>query len=197
MKLLSKEKLSLIFQLQLHQVYQLFHLDGGRFRFDELGELQDRILTIPWLEMTGHRIKTTEASMYALRLIENWDIFAEQLPEANLALKRSVEQPHLKLTSTERKVWELADGTTSLITMCQVAKQPLKSLQITAFRLIAVGLIEEIFISSYNWEKLEHEVVQRDSSVQLNYQKTNKLDSAQTSFLPTLIDFLKRVVLSL
>jgi hypothetical protein len=192
MKLLNKEKLSLIFQLQLHQVYQLFHLDGGRFRFDELVELQDRILTIPWLEMTGHRIKTTEASMYALRLIENWDIFAEQLPEANLALKRSVEQAHLRLTSTERQVWELADGTTSLITMSKTTQQPLKSIQITAFRLIAVGLVDEIFISSYNWEKLDHGVVQDNSLMQLNYQKTNKLDSVETSFLQTLVGFFKR-----
>lgn len=34
-KLLSREQLSLVFQLQLHQVYQLFNLSHGKFRFTE------------------------------------------------------------------------------------------------------------------------------------------------------------------
>lgn len=155
MKLLSKEKLSLIFQLQLHQVYQLFYLNGGRFRFDELSELQDRILTIPWLEMTGQKINPTEVSMYALRLLENWKLYEKQLPEPTLALKCSLEKPHLKLTAMERQIWELADGATSLFTMAQKIKKPLKSVQITAFRLMAVGLVEEIFIPNYGWQKFD------------------------------------------
>ena len=151
MKLLSKEKLSLIFQLQLHQVYQLFHLADGQFRFDELSELQDRILTIPWLEMTGQKIKSTEVSMYALRLVDKWDIFDEQLPEPTWALKRSVEQSHLRLTALERQIWELADGNTSLAQISKAIVQPLKDIQITAFRMAAVGLVDEILVSSQNW----------------------------------------------
>lgn len=160
MKLLNKEKLSLIFQLQLHQVYQLFNLDGGQFRFDELSELQDRILTIPWLEMTGQKIKTTEVSMYALRLVEKWDIFHEQLPEPNWALKRLVKKSHLRLTALERQIWELADGNTSLSQISEAIGQSLKDIQITTFRMAAVGLVEELFVSSQNWQQLEQLVEQ-------------------------------------
>ena len=197
MKLLSKEKLSLVFQLQLHQVYQLFYLNGGKFRFDELAELHDRILTIPWLEMTGHKIKTTEVSMYALRLIDNWDIFNEQLPGPNLALRRLVTQPHLKLTALEREIWELADGVTSLMNIAKLTKQPLKNVQITAFRIIAVGLVDEIFISSYNWENSmnfiepHHSLETREITSNLD-RSNEKMKLMERSFFGTVRQFLKR-----
>jgi hypothetical protein len=160
MKILSQEQLNLIFQLQLHQVYQLFDLGSGRFRFDELSELQDRLLTIPWLERTGHKIRTTEVTMYALRLIENWNIFSDQLPEPDLALKRLVNEPHLKLLTLERQMWDLADGSTSLMNMARVTLEPLKNIQITAFRMIVVGLVEEIFLSNYSQERLSLSTLQ-------------------------------------
>lgn len=156
MKLLNQEKLNLIFQLQLHQVYRLFQLTAGRFRFDDFSELKDRIITIPWLEMTGHRIKTTEVSMYALRLIENWENLNDRLPSTTLALRRIIAQPHLKLTKIERQLWNLADSKTSLNTIAQVTKQQISTIQTTAFRLMAVGLIDVVFQSSYNWNKLNY-----------------------------------------
>lgn len=153
-KLLNREQLSLMFQLQLHHVYQLFNLEGCQFKFEELAELQDRILTIPWLEMTGQKIKTTEVCMYALRLVEKWEIFNEQLPEPNWAVKPLVNQPLLKLTALERQVWELADGETSLNNIAKVISQPLKDIQIIVFRLMAVGLVEVVFINNQNWPEL-------------------------------------------
>ncbi len=196
MKLVSREKLSLIFQLQLHQVYRLFHSQGGWFRFDELQELQDRIFTIPWLEMTGQKIKATEVSMYALRLIDNWAPVREHLPEPNLALKKLVEQPHLKLTAMERQVWELADGFTSLAHISQLTKRSLKSIQITAFRIIAVGLVEETVNSSYSWEKLNSALVRHHSaeSEEINLQhqpQVKMIELAEKSSLENLLQFFK------
>ncbi len=196
MKLLNPEKLSLIFQLQLHQVYRLFQLTSGRFRFDEFSELQDRILTIPWLEMTGHRIKTTEVSMYALRLMENWENFKDHLPEPNLALRRTVKQPHLKLTAIERQVWNFADSQTSLNTIAQATRKPISTIQTTAFRLITVGLIDEIFQSSYDWKKLNDGEEQQNFSAsgnleQLHLEQLQKLPPGDTSLLNTLGDFFK------
>jgi hypothetical protein len=150
-KLVGREKLSLIFQLQLHQVYRLFHLQTGWFRFDELQELQDRIFTIPWLEMTGQKIRATEVSMYALRLIENWSQVGEHLPESSLAVKKLLETPHLKLTALERRVWESADGRTSLAEIARLTQQTVESIQVTAFRIIAVGLVEEIVNTSIGY----------------------------------------------
>lgn len=199
MKLVSKEKLSLIFQLQLHQVYRLFHLEQGWFRFDELQELQDRIFTIPWLEMTGQKIKATEVSMYALRLLENWEIFREYLPEPNLALKKLVAKPHLKLTAIEREVWEMADGSTSLAKMSKLAIKPLFELQITAFRIIAVGLVEEIVLPRQSWGGLNSALASSKAIAVVKAQERQRLRSLkqnglneETSSLEHIIKFLKR-----
>ncbi len=147
-QLLAKEQLNLIFQIKLHQVYELFQLNGGSFRFDESSELRDRVLTIPWLEMTGHRMKPTQVSIYALRLIKNQDIFTEQLPEASFSLKQLVAEPHVKLMSLEEQLWELSDGQTSLKQMAAITGQPLETIQFTAFCLIAIGLVDESFLPS-------------------------------------------------
>lgn len=146
MKLLNREQLSLVFQLQLHQVYRLFQLTRGRFRFDDFSELQDRILIIPSLEMTGHQIRATEVTLYALRLIENWNQFSNQLPKSNLALKKVVKAPHLKLTGLEWQLWELADGKSSLTEISRLMTQSLQKIQVTAFRLRAVGLVDHVFL---------------------------------------------------
>ncbi|MGK7893736.1 MAG: DUF4388 domain-containing protein [Xenococcus sp. (in: cyanobacteria)] len=147
-KLLSKKQLNLIFQIKLHQVYELFQLNGGSFRFDESAELSDRVLKFPWLEMTGHRMKPTQVSIYALRLIKNQDIFTEQLPEASFGLKQLVVEPHVKLMPLEQQLWELSDGRTSLYQMATLTEQPLKTIQFTAFCLIEIGLVDEIFLPS-------------------------------------------------
>ena len=154
MKLLSKEKLTFIFQLQLHQVYRLFQLTKGRFRFDDFSELEDRILTVPWLEMTGQQIKTTEVIMYALRLVDNWELFDRQLPEPDTVLRRSLDRPHLKLAAIERQIWKFADGKTSLMMISRLISQPLSKTQMIAFRLIAVGLLDNIYQYNYDWNQL-------------------------------------------
>ena len=140
-KLLDKPKLSLVFQLQLHQIYRLFQFTSGRFRFDNFAELQDRILTIPWLEMTGHQIKATEVTMYALRLIENWKNFNYLLPDSDLTLRRTALEPHLKLAAIERQIWNLADARTSVAKIAEATGESVLTVKITAFRLMAVGLI--------------------------------------------------------
>lgn len=147
MKLLTKDKLRLIFQLQLHQVYQLFELTSGWFRFDELSELKDRLMTLPWLEMTGHRMKATEVAMYGLRLVKDWQVFTEQLPKPSFGLRRIVDKPFLKLISLERKIWEQAHPSISLETLAFELLQPIKNIQIATFRLIVVGLLEEVIVN--------------------------------------------------
>ncbi len=151
MKLLDSEKISLIFQLQLHQVYRLFQLNEGRFRFDDFAKLQGRILTIPWLEMTGHRIKTSEVSMYALRLMESSEKFIDQLPSLSQALRKTATQSHLKLNTIERQLWDLADGKTSLLTIAKITQHSARKIKTTAFRLIAVGLLDPVFVPSQDW----------------------------------------------
>ena len=147
-QLLSREQLNLIFQIKLHQLYELFQLNAGSFRFDEISELRDRLLKIPWLEMTGHRMKPTQVSIYALRLIKNRDIFTEYLPEASFGLKRLVAEPHVKLMPLEQQIWKFSDGQTPLHKMATITEEPLSTIQFTAFCLIVLGLVDEIFLAS-------------------------------------------------
>lgn len=190
MKLLSSAKLSLIFQLQLHQVYQLFQLTGGRFRFDDFSELPDRILTIPWLEMTGHRIKTSEVCMYALRLMENSENFIGQLPAPSQLLRRTVTRSHLKLTATERQLWNLADGQTPLMTIARIIQRPISIIQITAFRLITLEVVEAIFQPNYNRETDGD----RDREDLKHHRSSKSLAEDETSLLRNLTGLFKRKV---
>lgn len=158
-KLLTSEQINLIFQIQLHQVYQLFELTSGFLRFDEMSELKDRIMTIPWLEMTGNQIRATKVSLHALRLIKDWDVFANQLPTSNLIFKRLSPQSQFRLMSLEWQVWQQIDSLSSLNTIAKRLHKPIQSVQIAAFRLLAVGLVEEIILPS-----LPLEIIQPNSS---------------------------------
>ena len=154
-QLLTIEQINLIFQIQLHQVYQLFELTSGSFRFDEMSELKDRIMTIPWLEMTGNRLQATEVSMYGLRLIKKWDVFADKLPAPYLIFKRALPQCQFKLMPLERQLWEHIDSLNSLSTIAKQINKPINAIQIAAFRLLAVGLIEEIILPSLTLETIQ------------------------------------------
>ena len=154
-KLLTPEQINLIFQMQLHQVYHLFELASGSFRFDEMSELKDRIMTIPWLEMTGNRLRATKVSMYALRLIKQWDVFADKLPAPYLIFKRIIPQYQIKLMPLERQLWQHIDSLNSLNTIAKQVHKPIQSIQIAAFRLLAVGLIEEIILPSLTLEAIQ------------------------------------------
>ncbi len=117
-----------------------------------MSELKDRIMTIPWLEMTGNRLKATEVSMYALRLIKKWDVFADKLPAPDLIFKRITPQCRFKLMPLERQLWQHIDSLNSLNTIAKQINKPIQSIQVAAFRLVAVGLIEEIILPSLTLE---------------------------------------------
>lgn len=194
MKLLAKEQLSFIFQLQLHQVYQLFQLTSGRFRFDDFSEMPDRILTVPWLEMTGHQIKATEVVMHALRLMDHGHKLNEHLPESNWALQRRTEKSHLRLTTLERKLWKFADGQTSLKSIAQLINQPLQLVQITAFRLLAVGLVDNVFQTHHDWKhsNQNHQDQNTESIASYNYSPNKASYTTQVSLLQSLGTMFKR-----
>lgn len=149
-KLLSQENLNFAFQMQLHQLYNLFELESGHFQFDESFELQDKLFTIPWLEMTGYRIRALQAAIYALRMTKNWQKFQDYLPAPISGLRSLVKQPGVKLLSLERQIWNLADGNISLNEIAIKNAQSLLTIQVTAMRLILLGLLEETFIRDKN-----------------------------------------------
>ena len=142
--LLSKEQLSLVFQTQLHQVYELFAVQAGSLCFDDLSELKTRLVSNPWLEMTGHRMSASRVSLYALRLIKDWTQFQEQLPESNFALQRLKTETDLKLIPLESEVWQLATGDQTLSKIAERLETSIDEIKIVAFRLILLGLVDEI-----------------------------------------------------
>jgi hypothetical protein len=143
---LKAEQLQLLFQLHLHQVYQLFEISSGWFVFEapSTQKPQASKLTIPWLEMTGIKMRAMEATLLVLRLIKNWDGFADKLPESSSALLPLVRQPSFHLIAPERKIWESANGLTSLEVIASQTNQSSVNVKRAAFRLMMAGLVEEI-----------------------------------------------------
>jgi hypothetical protein len=197
MKLLTLEQSNLIFQIQLHKVYQLFELSSGKFRFEELSELQDRLMRIPWLEMTGNSIRATEVTMHALRLSKNWQLFAPDFPPPNYGLMRLVSRPHLRLLFVEWQVWKKADSLTSLKTMAAQLNQPIQEIQMVAFRLMMVGLVDDIAVLKLNPAPVEDFSASALSRLKLlppsnNFPQTKKPDSRlNKSLLDSVLQFFR------
>lgn len=146
MGVLKAEQLQLLFQMNLHQVYKLFEVTSGWFIFEVLSSRPTiNNLLLPWLEMTGNSMRAREVVLFALRLVRNWHIFFDKLPELNSALRPMVRQISFRLDTQELEIWQLADEITSLDEIAFKLKRPLDSIQKAAFRLIATGLVEEVF----------------------------------------------------
>lgn len=202
-QLLIQQQLNELFQDRLALLYQLFEVPVGCFLFHEICPKSDKLRKIPWLEMTGNRIRATEVSLNALRLQQNWDIFAEQLPESHYALTQLVQQPEFKLIPIEWQVWEFANGKNSLKAIAGKINQPLLKVQKTALSLMMVGLVDEMPIvytpnnltpskSDRLGSSLVH-VSSESSSLQTISQNRlqNLNNKLKTSFLRTVVDFLR------
>lgn len=145
MKVFPREKLKSLFQVQLHQIHQLFNLSSGKFQLKVITEQHLQPSSImPWLEMTGLSISAVKVNILALRVLKNWDIFAEKLPESSSALQQLVYQPTLRLNYIEQQLWEMAFGTMSLGELTQIHNLSLLEVQKAAFRLMMGRLVEEI-----------------------------------------------------
>ena len=136
---LQAKQLKLVFAHQvIQQICDLFQLSDGRFRFDSKAPL-------PRVEMTGLSIPATEVTLPGLRALKDWDALAAKLPDPASGLKSLVGgQPHLRINQVEWQIWSLADGSTSLTQMANQLNQPVETIRRIAFRLMFVGLAEEV-----------------------------------------------------
>ena len=202
-KLLTEQQLNSLFQTQIARVYQLFEVPVGCFLFHEISfnENSDKKKRIPWLEMTGKSIRAIEISLNALRLQQNWDIFAEQLPESRYALTRLVEQPYFKLIPLEWQLWELANGKISLKAIAGKINQPLLNVQKAALSLIMAGLVDEMPIiyspssTKYTSDRQSSSLIQVPSNntalATTKKRQRNYADRLNISFLKTVVNFLR------
>jgi hypothetical protein len=136
---LQAEQLKRLFQVQvLKQVCALFQLKDAQFVFEPNAQ-------IPTREMTGLSVPATEAVLVGLRVLRNWDALTDKLPDPNGGIVSIIAgQPHYRLDAQEWQVWEYTKGTVSLGAIARQLRLPVEKVQQIAFRLIIIGLAEEV-----------------------------------------------------
>ncbi|MEL6166548.1 MAG: DUF4388 domain-containing protein, partial [Cyanobacteria bacterium J06628_3] len=139
--LVTAEQLTLLFRAQIMgQVSPLFELENGKFDFDFQA-------SIPAAEMTGLSMLTTEATIKGLRSLRNWSVLKAKLPDPSSAIsKKTLIVSQLQLDSQESRVWDYANGKTSLKEIATRLLISIEKVQQIAFRLIVSNLAEEAFI---------------------------------------------------
>jgi hypothetical protein len=137
--MLDSHQLKLLFITQvMQQVCNLFKLDKGYFQFE-------RNSKPPKAEMTGLSKPATELTLTGLRMLKNWTPLAEKLPQPTSGLISLIDnQPSHSLNHQEWQVWEYTKGTTALKNIAKELQLPIEKVQQIAFRLIVIGLAEEL-----------------------------------------------------
>lgn len=137
--LLDHNQLKLLFVTQvMQQVCSLFKLDRGFFLFENG-------VSPSFAEMTGLSKPATELTLMGLRMLKNWTPLADKLPEANSGLISLINtEPSYTLSAEEWEVWKYTNGKTALSTMANKLQIPLEKVQQIAFRLIVIGIVEEL-----------------------------------------------------
>ena len=137
--LLNAEQLKQLFYIQvMKQVCQLFTLKEAKFYFDANATLANG-------EMTGLNAPAMEVTLAGLRALKDWSALEDKLPAPDSAIISVARgKPTLRLKQVEWQVWEYTDGTVPLTTIAEQLQLPLHKVQTIVFRLIMVGLVEEL-----------------------------------------------------
>src|SRR5919199_4675738 len=183
---LQPEQLRLLFHAQvLQQVCALFRLKDARFKFDSKA-------TLPTTEMTGLSLSATEATLMGLRVLRDWRALADKLPEPTSALSKVVlGKRHLRLDSLEGRVWQSANGSVPLNVMATQFKQPVETMQQTAFRLISVGLVAEVPMLAPSRSRVVGEGILESVAISTNQNKESTVPVPSNSFMQNLLGFLR------
>lgn len=137
--ILTAKQLKLLFHHQVLQpIYTLFQVQVGNFKFQHN-------VPIPTREMTGLSLNMGTATLIGLRKLQNWTALANKLPDSSAGLVSIIEgQPQYHLEPLEWQIWEYTKGTVSLLGIARQLRIPVQKVRQIAFRLISVGLAEEI-----------------------------------------------------
>ena len=137
--LLDAEQIKLLFYIQvMRQVCALFKLNDGKFLFNHK-------VARPVPEMTGLSMPATEVTLAGLRALRDWQALQDKLPEPTSSLISLIRgKPHLHINQMEWRIWEFTNGTISLNDIAAQLQLPLEKVQQIAFRLMVVGLAEEM-----------------------------------------------------
>lgn len=143
--LLDAEQLRLLFYTQvMRQICTIFQFYDGWFNFEMKSAL-------PLSEMTGLSAVPTEVTLEGLRALKDWRSLASKLPEPSSAITTvSKTKRQYRINQLESRVWEFADGTVALTSISEQLQLPLVKVQQIAFRLIMVGVIEEVPLVTFS-----------------------------------------------
>lgn len=136
---LQPQQLKMLFAIQvIQQISGLFQLHNGRFRFDNKAPL-------PKVEMTGLSIPASEVTLPGLRALKDWNALEDKLPQPHSGLRSLGNgKPNVRINQQEWKLWTLTDGETALNQLSTQLGVSIEETQRIAFRLIFVGLAEEV-----------------------------------------------------
>lgn len=184
--ILQPDQLRLLFSVQvLRQVCSLFQLETGQFRFDAKSAL-------PKAEMTGLSLPATETTLMGLRSLKDWKILQSKLPEPNSTLFDIVSgQSQLRLDTHETQVWELADGSVNIKKMAEQFQIPIQKVQQIAFRLIVVGLVEEVPDIDAGMMNIADSGAASDGDTSGQVINSSERTEISNSFLQSLVGFLQ------
>jgi hypothetical protein len=182
--ILQPDQLKLLFSIQvLRQVCSLFQVETGQFRFDSKSDL-------PKAEMTGLSLPATETTLMGLRSLKDWKILQSKLPEPNSTLFSIISgQPQLRLDAHETQVWGLANGSANLKKIAEQFQIPIQKVQQVAFRLIVVGLVEEVPNIDSGMGNNDEGAIDGDTSGQVI--SSSERTEISNSFLQSLVGFLQ------
>ncbi len=185
---LSAEQLNQLFASQLQQVRNLFEIQKGVFKLDSKA-------TLPWNEMTGLSLRAMEVALMALRILKNWEVLADVLPDVDSAIQSMTQgNPQIRLHTLEWQAWEFANGSVSVKEIASQLNQPITLVQQAIFRLIVAGLVEEVPLvtstANLNDDSIDGSLANFPS---LGLQKSKQLENLKisSSFLQNLVGFLK------
>ncbi len=186
-EVLSAEQLNLLFASQLQQVRDLFENQTGVFKLDSKA-------TLPWKEMTGLSLRATEVALMALRVLKNWEVLADALPDASSGIQSITQnKPQFRLNPFEWQVWEFANGTVDLSAIASQLNQPTIKVQQAAFRLMLAGLVEEVSLQQSTFELNNYPMDDWENSSSWKQKKSPEPETLKvsTAFLQNLVGFLR------
>ncbi len=135
---LTLQQVKWLFQVQvLRPTCALFQLKAGHFKFSHEVKL-------PMSGMTGLSLSTLAANLLGLRSLNDWNALGDKLPDVHAGLLSITGHPRYPLNPLESQVWEYTSGTVSLREIAKQLRLSVKTVQQIAFRLMTVGLVEEI-----------------------------------------------------
>jgi len=178
-----------LFSVQvLRQVCSLFQVETGQFRFDAKVDL-------PKAEMTGLSLPATETTLMGLRSLKDWKILQNKLPEPASTLFIIVSgQLYLRLDTVETQIWGLANGSVNLKKMAEQLQVPIQKVQQAAFRLIVVGLVEEVPDIDVGVVNDSEDIMVTDGSPSGQVISPSERTEVSNSFLQSLVGFLQNKV---